>query len=227
MIRDSFMLLKYLKSAGYLKQERDPHWWPNSLSFEVVVGAILTQQTKWQKVEKSLENLYEHDLVSLQALADVELKELQTLIKPSGFYNTKAKWLKTLSKNILQEFGDFDFFQKEVSREWLLSQKGLGEESCDAILCYGCGREIMVVDSYTNRLLQALGYTFESYSDIQEWLQEGIVTHQDEITKLYNKNMNLFTIYSRFHGKIVEYAKVHIRGSHVNVEELIHEHEKH
>ncbi len=226
MIQDSFMLLKALKNAGYLKEERDPLWWPNSLTFEVVVGAILTQQTKWEKVEKSLLNLHKQNLVSLEALADVDLKHLQMLIKPSGFYNTKAKWLKTLAQNILQEFGDFDFFQKEVSREWLLSQKGLGEESCDAILCYACGRDIMVVDSYTNRLLQALGYTFERYSDIQEWLHMGIIEHQDEIIKLYNKDMNLSTIYSRFHGKIVEYAKVHIRGSYVNVEELFHEHEK-
>ena len=130
-----------------------------------------------------------------------------------------------LCQNILHEFGDFDTFQNQVDRAWLLAQKGLGEESCDAILCYGCGREVMVVDSYTKRLLQALGYTFESYSEIQNWLQHGIIEHHDDIIKLYNKDIDLFTIYSRFHGKIVEYAKVHIRGQHVNIEELNYEYD--
>ena len=219
-ITNSYELLKAFKKLGYLKEERDPLWWPNALTFEVVVGALLTQQTKWQKVEKSLQNLKDENLLDLHSLANVEIKTLQTLIKPSGFYNTKAKRLQQLCKNILQDFGDFESFQEGVSREWLLAQKGIGEETADSILSYACGKEAMVVDSYTQRILEALGYTFESYEEIQNWLIDGIVENLTQVRELYGYEIPLSTIYSRFHGKIVEYAKVHIRGKSVKIEEL-------
>ncbi len=220
LITDSFELLKALKKLNLLRDKRDHLWWPNSLTFEVVVSAILTQQTKWQKVEKSLNNLKEYNLLSLDSLSNTDLKTLQTLIKPSGFYNTKAKRLQMLCQNIMRDYGNFESFQAEVDREWLLAQKGLGEESSDAILCYACGREVMVVDSYTRRLLEALGFYFENYSQMQEWLMDGIERNLSGISELYGNDYMLSTIYSRFHGKIVEYAKVHIRGKKVNIEEL-------
>ncbi|RUM62825.1 MAG: 3-methyladenine DNA glycosylase [Sulfurospirillum sp.] len=217
---NSYELLVALKKLGYIKDERDPLWWPNALTFEVVVGALLTQQTKWEKVEKSLANLHEAGLMHLEALADADLKQLQMLVKPSGFYNTKAKRLKQLCINIREDFGSFEQFQQEVEREWLLAQKGVGEETADSILSYACGREAMVVDSYTQRILGALGYQFESYGEIQNWLIEGLLANLTHISKLYGKELPVSTIYSRFHGKIVEYAKVHIRGKCVNIEEL-------
>jgi endonuclease-3 related protein len=219
-ITNSFELLKALKKLGFIQKERDPLWWPNSLSFEVVAGALLTQQTKWEKVEKSLKNLKDANLLTLDALAEVDIKMLQTLIKPSGFYNTKAKRLQELSRNIRRDFGDFQTFQSDVSREWLLEQKGIGEETADSILSYACGKEAMVVDSYTQRLLQALGYEFETYEEIQSWMIQGIEENMLHIKNLYDYDISLSTIYSRFHGKIVEYAKVHIRGKSVNIEEL-------
>ena len=219
-ITNSFELLKALKDMGFIKEERDPLWWPNALSFEVVVGVLLTQQTKWEKVEKSLQNLEKENLLDLKMLADADLKTLQTLIKPSGFYNTKAKRLQQLCRNIVEDFGDFETFQNSVDREWLLAQKGVGEETADSILSYACGKEVMVVDSYTQRLLEALGYGFESYADIQEWLMQGVLCNLGNISKLYGTDLPVSTIYSRFHGKIVEYAKVHIRGKSVNIEEL-------
>ena len=219
-IIDSFELLKALKKLNLLKDKSDPLWWPNSLTFEVVVGAILTQQTKWNRVEKSLDNLKSSNLLSLESLACSDLKTLQTLIKPSGFYNTKAKRLQLLCRNIIDEYGDFENFQANVDREWLLSQKGLGQESSDAILCYACGREIMVVDSYTKRLLEALGFCFENYTQLQEWLMQGVQSNLSGISQLYGNDYKLSTIYSRFHGKIVEFAKVHICGKKVNIKEL-------
>jgi endonuclease-3 related protein len=110
-VSDSFELFKYLKESGYIKNSKDPLWWPNSGSFEVVVGAILTQQTKWQKVEKALNNIKEKNLLSLESLSKCDTKILSTLIKPSGFYNTKAKRLKLLANNILRDFGNFKIFQ--------------------------------------------------------------------------------------------------------------------
>ncbi len=217
---DSFELLKALKNSGYIKEEREELWWPKSGTFEVVVGTILTQQTKWEKVEKSLDNLRKKGLLDLDSIANLDINELTLLIKPSGFYNTKAKNLKKLCQNIVKEFESFENFCLHVNKDWLLSQKGIGEESRDSILCYACKQEVMVVDSYTNRLLQKFGYEFESYSELQEWLMNGIEGNIDKINKLYAKDMDLNTIYARFHGKIVEFCKENMRGKNVEVSSL-------
>ena len=207
-ICDSFELFEFLKvKKGYLKELRDSLWWPNSGKFEVVVGAILTQQTKWQKVEKALMNLKQNALLKLEALAICDTKLLATLIKPSGFYNTKAKRLKLLANNILRDFGSFEVFQNEVSREWLLSQKGLGKESSDSILCYACKREVLPVDSYTVRVVKKFGYEFEEYDELKEWCESGVLSNLEKIWKIYNEEKPLYEIFARFHGKIVEYAK--------------------
>ena len=219
-MQSSYDLLRALKNMGYLKTTRDPLWWPRSGTFEVIIGTILTQQTKWEKVEASLANLKENGLLSLEALSRAEIGQIATCIKPSGFYNTKAKRLQQLCQNILNDFHTFERFQNEVTREWLLGQKGIGMESADSILCYGCGREVFVVDSYTARLLDACGYHFESYMQIQEWMQEGIEANFDKITQMYNTEMTLHTLYARFHGMIVEFSKEHIRGNNVHTETL-------
>ncbi len=206
-MNSSFELLEALKKLDLLKDTPDLYWWPNSGSFEVVIGAILTQQTKWQKVERSLENLRVHDLLELEKLTKIDTLTLSQLIKPSGFYNTKAKRLKALCLAIIQSFESFDNFKDKVSKEWLLAQKGIGEESADAILCYACEREVMVVDNYTNKLLNSFGYEFETYQELQEWLTQGIEANLDRCYQLYEEEIDLRTIYSRFHGKIVEFSK--------------------
>jgi len=217
---NSFDLLVALKKQGYLKTTRDPLWWPRSGTFWVVVGAILTQQTKWEKVEKSIENLERLDIDSLEKLSYLNIERLSTAIQPSGFYNTKAKNLSLLSKTILESFGSFEVFCENVDREWLLSQKGIGEESADSILCYACKQEAMVVDAYTARLLAGFGYSFESYGALQEWMAEGIVSNQTKINQLYGKEIGLNELYARFHGKIVEFCKEKSRGKMVHVESL-------
>ena len=217
---DSFDLFKALKNQGYIKEDREEFWWPKSGTFEVIVGTILTQQTKWEKVENSLTNLREKDLLDLESIAKTDVKELALHIKPSGFYNTKAKNLKKLCQNIFEEFESFENFSLHVDRDWLLSQKGIGEESADSILCYACFHEVMVVDSYTNRLVRKFGYEFESYSELQEWLVSGIHSNYEKINMLYGKNMDLNLIYARFHGKIVEFCKENRRGKDVDVSSL-------
>ncbi len=220
-MQSSYDLLYALKQMGYLQTTRDPLWWPQSGNFEVVIGTILTQQTKWERVEESLANLKEHRLLSLEVLSKANVQQIATLIKPSGFYNTKAQRIQMLCTHILDDFGTFEVFQNEVSREWLLVQKGIGMESADSILCYACKRDVFVVDSYTQRLLGALGYTFEEYMQIQEWMQEGIEENLEKIQDIYEYEIELHTIYARFHGKIVEYAKEHIRGKHVDIKPII------
>ncbi len=206
-IQNSFDIFKYLKELGYLKELRDKLWWPNSKSFEVVVGTILTQQTKWQKVEKALENLKENALLDLKSLSNCDAKLLATLIKPSGFYNTKAKRIKLLSANILKDFGDFQTFKNNVTREWLLKQKGLGKESSDSILCYACEREVFVVDNYSVKLLEKFGYNFEEYDELKDWMEDGILSNLEKIYEIYQEEKTINEIFARFHGKIVEFGK--------------------
>ncbi len=221
MLNDSFELLVMLKNAGYLQKLRDPLWWPNSGSYEVVVGTILTQQTKWEKVERSLKNLRKNGINSLEDIAKLDNKTLSTLIKPSGFYNTKAKYLLGLSRNIIADFGSFEEFCFGADREWLLRQKGVGLESADSILCFGCLQDFFVVDSYTARLLKAFGYEFESYEELRDWMSEGILSNREKVDKLYEKEMSLNEVYARFHGKIVEYCKGNSRGKMVDVTKLM------
>lgn len=207
-ITNSSELLLWLQSKNLL--ENSPcFWWPNYGTFEVIVGAILTQNTKWENVEKSLANLKKFlgSDFGLHSLASIEISFLTNLIAPSGFKNQKASRLKLLCKNILEEFGDFDNFAKNIDRDWLLLQKGIGCESADAILCYACGRDEMVVDSYTAKLVQKFGYEFESYEELKDWLMVGVNENFDKIQTLYGRNITLNEVFSRFHGKIVEYSK--------------------
>ena len=151
---------------------KDLRWWPAFGSFEVVVGVILIQNTAWRNADAALQNLRSKGLLSLEGIASLEERQLAQLIKPSGLYNQKAKRLSLLCKAIISDFGNFESFKSGVSREWLLARKGLGAESCDAILCYACERAVIVADSYSARLLGALGYEFESYDELSAWLGE-------------------------------------------------------
>ncbi len=197
MYKTSLEIYDFLYKENLL-QNSPKWWWPNVGTFEVVVGAILTQNTTWRNVEKSLKNL--EGFLDLDSIITLEVEELKEKIRPSGFYNQKAPRLLTLAQNIKDRFGDFTSFQKEVTREWLLSQHGIGQESADAILCYACLRNEIVVDAYTKRLLKAFHIEFKSYKQYKEFLEDGI-------KKAFTcKELNL--IYARFHGMIVEYNKL-------------------
>jgi len=202
---NSYELLIELRKKNLLKN-KPKYWWPNIGSFEVVVGAILTQNTKWENVEKALNQLrIENEELRVEDIAMYDYLYLAGFIKPVGFYNQKAKRLISLSRNILRDFGSFEEFKENVTREWLLAQKGIGFETADSILCYGCFRDTMVVDSYTKRLLRKNGYEFESYDEMKEWFERGVEENWDRLAKFYEDDLNL--CYARFHGKIVEFMK--------------------
>ena len=114
--------------------ELNRHWWPDYGSFWVIVGTILTQNAKWSSVEKSLANLRDYGVKELSDIANLDIEVLSELIKPSGFYNTKAKRLSMLCNKIIDKFDNFDEFASSVSFEWLIAQKGLGLESVYSIL---------------------------------------------------------------------------------------------
>ena len=201
---------------------KDFRWWPAFGSFEVVVGAILIQNTAWRNVDAALQNLRSKGLLSLDGIAGFDEAELAKIIKVSGFYNQKAKRLSLLCKAMIADFGDFESFKSGVSREWLLARKGIGAESCDAILCYACERAVMVADSYSARLLGALGYEFESYDELNAWLGEleferiyefvNSANSPCDATAKADKLENENGVYALFHGLIVEFCKAHLKG---------------
>lgn len=205
-IDSSYDLLCFLKEQN-LFDEKYEYWWPSNNSFEILLGAILTQNTKWTNVEKSLENLRKLNINTLKKLSNINIEDLILAITPSGFKNQKAIRLNILAKNIINDFDTFDNFCSNVDRTWLLKQKGIGLETADAILCYSCKQDYFVVDSYTQRLLKRFGYEFDSYEELQEWCEYGINQNYDKILSLYDYEITLNKIYARFHGKIIEFMK--------------------
>ena len=99
-----------------------------------------------------------------------------------------------------------------------LSVKGLGFESVDSILNYLCQREILVVDSYTNRLAIALGYEFESYEELREFFQSGIESEQDALCKILGKKCELYELYQIFHAQIIAFGKAYFKGKNLTDE---------
>ncbi|HHW4172563.1 TPA: 3-methyladenine DNA glycosylase [Campylobacter coli] len=186
--------------------------------FELLISVILTQNTKWDNVLKALNNLKNAQISSLEQLLNLSNLELATLIKPSGFYNTKAKRLKELVSNILDTYSDIENFKKNVDREWLLNTKGLGFESVDSILNYLCKREILVVDSYTQRLAMHLSYEFENYEDLREFFESGIENEQENLCQILEKKYELFELYQIFHAVIIAFGKVAFKGAKLTLE---------
>ncbi|EAJ7224513.1 endonuclease III domain-containing protein [Campylobacter coli] len=186
--------------------------------FELLISVILTQNTKWDNVLKALNNLKNARISSLEQLSNLSNLELATLIKPSGFYNTKAKRLKELANKILDTYSNIENFKKNVDREWLLNTKGLGFESVDSILNYLCKREILVVDSYTQRLATHLGYEFENYEELREFFESGIENEQENLCQILEKKYELFELYQIFHAAIIAFGKAAFKGAKLTLE---------
>ena len=136
----------------------DLHWWPGETPFEVVVGAILTQNTNWNNVETAITALKKADLLDPLRLHEADDVKISTLIRSSGYYNIKTKRIKAFLGFLHTVYaGDLDvMFSEEwgVLRENLLGVKGIGEETADSILLYAGGKPIFVVDAYTRRVLE-------------------------------------------------------------------------
>ncbi len=199
----SFMqIYEHLKEMDLLRNA-PKYWWPSYGTFEVVVGAVLTQNTTWTNVEKSLQNLQNH--LTLESFLQLDEEDLKERIRPSGFYNQKAPRLLVLTKAIQNDFGSFESFQKRVDRLWLLAQKGIGKESADAVLCYACKRPTLVVDAYTQRVLAEFEIVFKRYDEYKLYLESGVQENWERLKDEYEEDLALF--YARFHGMFVEYAK--------------------
>ena len=153
-------------------------WWPAETPFEVIIGAILTQNTNWRNVEKAILNLKDSNLISPDSIANCPLATLSKNIKPAGYYNVKAKYLKEFSGRFLQDYGGSIKVLRDLDcmeiREWLLSLKGVGEETADSILLYALNKPVFVVDAYTRRIFLRHSLIDEaaSYGNVQEIVEK-------------------------------------------------------
>lgn len=165
------------------------HWWPGETPFEVMVGALLTQNTSWRNVEKAIQRLKDHDLLNPIGILRLKKSSLASLIKSSGYYRIKADRLKSFVKFLFEEYhGDIENMRREgteLLREKLLRVKGIGPETADSILLYGLKKPIFVVDAYTKRILSRHGIHSEksSYEEVQKLFMDHLP--QDE--GLYNE----------------------------------------
>ncbi|MBI5359687.1 MAG: endonuclease III domain-containing protein [Planctomycetes bacterium] len=165
------------------------HWWPAETPFEVIIGAILTQNTNWLNVEKAIANLKKHGLLTPNALANLDHAVLAELIKPSGYYNVKTKRLKSFLDWFLRRYGGSIEKMKETSlaglREELLSVKGIGKETADSILLYAAEKPSFVVDAYTYRILTRHGII--AAEDDYETIKELFESSLPEDAQLFNE----------------------------------------
>lgn len=151
----------------------DLHWWPGNSQFEVIVGAILTQNTAWRNVEAAIGRLREQNLLHPARMRKLDDELIAGLIRPAGYFRIKTKRLKSFLYFLHQEYeDDIDGMFAEdlwVLRQKLLAVHGIGEETADSILLYAGGKPIFVVDAYTRRILQRHGLigANASYGEIQ------------------------------------------------------------
>jgi len=176
-----------------------PKWWPADTPFEVMIGAILTQNTSWKNVEKAIHNLKVYDLLDARKLHELDQDTVAMAIKPAGTFNVKAARLKGFVAWFLDRYqGDLSKMKEqrpERLREELLEVKGIGPETADAILLYALEMPVFVVDSYTHRVLTRHELAMEeaTYDDLKEYFEKNLPRD----AKLYND----------FHALIVAVGK--------------------
>ncbi|MCM8782711.1 MAG: endonuclease III domain-containing protein [Candidatus Omnitrophica bacterium] len=175
------------------------NWWPGESQFEVIVGAILTQNTAWSNVEKAIKNLKREGLLSPKTLSKIKTSRLSRLIRPSGYYNIKAKrlrnfidFLKTRYRGNLSKLFKIE---TQTLRNALLNIKGVGPETADSILLYAGNKPVFVIDSYTKRIFSRhrLIHKNDTYMQIQDFFMSNLPKN----TKLYNE----------YHALIVKVGK--------------------
>ena len=187
------------------------HWWPAETAFEVILGAYLTQNTSWKAVERSLANLRAAGALSIAGLRAVPLKDLQELIRPSGFYSRKAPALKSFVALLDAEFnGSLDVLAAaptEVLRRRLLDLPGVGYETADAILLYALGHAVPVADEYLRRIVErhallapAPRKNRAGYQRLVELTQAAFVGDREQ---------DRGSLFNEFHALTVAVGKVH------------------
>jgi len=177
-------------------------WWSADTAFEVMVGAILTQNTRWENVEMAITNLKQSDMLDAKRICDGNLKELEGYIRPSGFFRQKARYLQAMSLFYHRHGCEFGLKKWPMSslRKKLLAVRGIGPETADSILLYALDKPIFVVDAYTRRIFNRLGYLPQhaGYDDTQQYF--------------HSRLPRSLPLFKELHALIVEHAKQHCRA---------------
>jgi len=180
-------------------------WWPAQTQFEVIVGAILTQNTNWGNVEKALLNLKRKKVLNPSSLYRLPPKTLASLIKPAGYFNIKTKRLKNFLKFLFKEYnGQLKRMGKEETsrlRHKLLEVNGIGPETADSILLYAFDRPIFVVDAYTKRFLYR--HNVVDHKATYYEIQEVFTNHLKPDVKKFNE----------YHALIVNLGKDYCKST--------------
>ena len=165
------------------------HWWPGETPFEVMVGAILTQNTSWKNVEKAIQKLKQRGVLNIDGIRQLRKSQLALLIRSSGYYRIKAERLKSFVEFLFKEYGgDLERMGEERLeglRGKLLQVKGIGPETADSILLYGLQKPIFVVDAYTRRILSWHAIVPENAS--YEAIQNLFKNHLPHDERLFNE----------------------------------------
>jgi endonuclease-3 related protein len=180
-------------------------WWPAETALEVIVGAVLTQNTAWFNVEKAINNLKKARLLNLERLSAIEPKTLAQFIRPAGYFNIKARRLMEVMK-WLKNAGGLKKLRRLTTpslRKQLLCCYGIGPETADSILLYAFNRPVFVVDAYTRRILSRYGLITgsEPYDDLRIWLEKNMFPTTCSRTRVFNE----------FHALFVRLAKAYCR----------------
>lgn len=175
------------------------HWWPGDTKLEIIIGAILTQNTAWANVEKAIANLKKQRLLSVKRLSRISETRLARSIRPAGYYNIKSRRIKNFLRFLNSAYdGSINrMFRRETAglRAELRGISGIGPETADSILLYAGGRPVFVVDAYTRRIFSRHGF-INKEADYQEM--------QDFFVKNLKTDVQLF---NEFHALIVEAGK--------------------
>ncbi len=181
---------RLLETFGY------QNWWPVDYDYhkihktdpkdEIIIGAILTQNTAWKNVEKALDNLKSKHALSLNVIKTMDINLLQSLIRPAGFFKRKSLILKEISNNM----------HDNIKRDELLNIKGIGKETADSILLYAYDKPYFVIDAYTKRILERVfNIKFKEYDEYAFFIKSQV---QEDIN-----------LYKEYHALIVKLAKEH------------------
>ncbi|MGO9953715.1 MAG: endonuclease III domain-containing protein [Dissulfurispiraceae bacterium] len=188
----------YDKLYGFYGPQR---WWPGDTSLEVAVGAILTQNTNWNNVEKAISNLKEHKMLNAKVINHMPVDQLAFRIRSSGYYNVKANRLRAFIDFLIGRYGGSMARMKkgrtETLRRELLAVNGIGQETADSILLYSLCKPVFVIDAYTKRVLSRHGImdVNASYEKYQE------IFHRDLDEDV--------TVFNEYHALLVKVGKEH------------------
>jgi endonuclease-3 related protein len=179
------------------KQHGEQDWWPGDSPFEIMVGAILTQNTAWSNVEKAINNLKTAKCLDARKIIELEHDQLAEMVRPSGYFNIKAKRLRAFCQWLLEQGGEslIEQYETEAMRHALLAVYGIGPETADDIVLYAFNRPVFVIDAYTRRIFSRLGLIDggEGYETLRTMFQSRLKGNAD--------------LYNEYHALIVMHGK--------------------